>query len=331
MNTRSPRNNSHSSWSNKRNPRTPSQALVVALWESAILKVPILQDNTFTLGEWQVTCRRAEREGSPAQYGKVGPLHAEMGLDEVRSLLKALNGTPIEEVSWIPSRHLPRSTTGKWVRLKDAINLQLHHHPGRSTPVFPTPPSPGKKRYSVLQHQPEDEDPDLHDDSSPPFIAPRPQRPRPPRKAPSKPAAPVTSDRGSASPAPHADLIHSTIDVDIHHPPSSLSRENAPPASSTHRGASRTQRLPEPPPTTLHFQPPPLPGPSTQPRHNVFVPTIYPPHGSLQPPPTGANIVDFDITALQQQQQQQLATRPTAVTRRPPPVLKETYHPPGLC
>ncbi|KAG0725227.1 hypothetical protein GWK47_039013 [Chionoecetes opilio] len=37
-----------------------------------------------------------------------------------------------------------------------------------------------------------------------------------------------------------------------------------------HRGASRTQRLPEPPPTTLHFQPPPLPGPSTQPRHNVL-------------------------------------------------------------
>ncbi|KAG0712491.1 hypothetical protein GWK47_018364 [Chionoecetes opilio] len=96
-----------------------SSALVVALWESVIPKVPILQDVTFTLGDWQVTCRRAERAGVLAQYGKVGPLTEEIkDLEEIRSTLRALDGSDIEEVSWIPPRNLPRSTTGRWIRLK---------------------------------------------------------------------------------------------------------------------------------------------------------------------------------------------------------------------
>ncbi|KAG0728298.1 hypothetical protein GWK47_003764 [Chionoecetes opilio] len=94
-------------------------ALVVALWESVIPKVPILQDVTFTLRDWQVTCRRAERAGALAQYGKVGPLSEEIkDLEEIRSTLRALDGSDIEEVSWIPPRSLPRSTTGRRIRLK---------------------------------------------------------------------------------------------------------------------------------------------------------------------------------------------------------------------
>ncbi|KAG0693189.1 hypothetical protein GWK47_027591 [Chionoecetes opilio] len=94
-------------------------ALVVALWESVIPKVPILQDVTFTLGDWQVTCRRTERAGALAQYGKVGPLSEEIkDLEEIRSTLRALDGSDIEEVSWIPPRSLPRSTMGRWIRLK---------------------------------------------------------------------------------------------------------------------------------------------------------------------------------------------------------------------
>ncbi|KAG0726600.1 hypothetical protein GWK47_036203 [Chionoecetes opilio] len=53
-------------------------SLVVALWGSVIPKVPILQDVTFTLGDWQVTCRRTQRAGALAQYGKGGPLSEEI-------------------------------------------------------------------------------------------------------------------------------------------------------------------------------------------------------------------------------------------------------------
>ncbi|KAG0717880.1 hypothetical protein GWK47_053564 [Chionoecetes opilio] len=48
-------------------------ALVVALWESVIPKVPILQDVTFTLGVASY-CRRPRGRLPLGQYGKVGPL-----------------------------------------------------------------------------------------------------------------------------------------------------------------------------------------------------------------------------------------------------------------
>ncbi|KAG0714294.1 hypothetical protein GWK47_014424 [Chionoecetes opilio] len=84
------------------------------------------------------------------------------------------------------------------------------HHPGRST------------RYSYSSHHhgngtvycnnnPSDEDPDLHDDSSPPFIATPSQRPRPLKSA-QQDAAPVTSDRGSASQNHMLTSIQSTIE-----------------------------------------------------------------------------------------------------------------------
>ena len=47
-------------------------ALIVVIWEHSIPKVPELGQATLTLGEWEVTCRRAEREGSDYLYTRVG-------------------------------------------------------------------------------------------------------------------------------------------------------------------------------------------------------------------------------------------------------------------
>ena len=91
---------------------------MVALWESNVPKVPSLQEGIFTLGEWQVTCRRTDKEGVAAQYDKVGPPSENTDLEEVRRTLKALDGSHIVDASWILPQHLPLSITGKWIRLK---------------------------------------------------------------------------------------------------------------------------------------------------------------------------------------------------------------------
>ena len=93
-------------------------ALILAVWEHLLPKVPDLQRGTFHLGEWEVTCRRAERDCGDYQYARVGPLAAEADLVEVRDHFRTLDGGEVVELAWIPAHHPPRTTTGKWLRLK---------------------------------------------------------------------------------------------------------------------------------------------------------------------------------------------------------------------
>ncbi|KAG0711065.1 hypothetical protein GWK47_021449 [Chionoecetes opilio] len=93
-------------------------ALVVVIWEHNIPKVPELGQASFTLGEWEVTCRRAEREGPGYHYARVGPLDDLTDISEVRKDFRSFDGGEVVEITWIPAHNLPRSTTGKWLRLK---------------------------------------------------------------------------------------------------------------------------------------------------------------------------------------------------------------------
>ncbi|KAG0716074.1 hypothetical protein GWK47_010489 [Chionoecetes opilio] len=93
-------------------------ALIVVFWEHNIPKVPELGQASFTLGEWEATCRRAEREGPDYLYARVGPLDDKTDIGEVRKDFRSFDGVEVVEITWIPPRNLPRSTTGKWLRLK---------------------------------------------------------------------------------------------------------------------------------------------------------------------------------------------------------------------
>ncbi|KAG0698253.1 hypothetical protein GWK47_026089 [Chionoecetes opilio] len=93
-------------------------ALVVVIWEHNIPKVPELGQASFTLGEWKVTCRRAEREGPDYHYARVGPLDDSTDITEVRRDFRSFDGGEVVEITWIPAHNLPRYTTGKWLRLK---------------------------------------------------------------------------------------------------------------------------------------------------------------------------------------------------------------------
>ncbi|KAG0718413.1 hypothetical protein GWK47_007698 [Chionoecetes opilio] len=93
-------------------------ALVVVIWEHNIPKVPELGQASFTLGEWEVTCRRAEREGPDYHYARVGPLDDSTDITEVRRDFRSFDGGEVVEITWIPAHNLPRYTTGKWLRLK---------------------------------------------------------------------------------------------------------------------------------------------------------------------------------------------------------------------
>lgn len=92
--------------------------LVVAVWEHNLAKIPDLKAPTFTLGEWEVTCRRADRETENYNYARVGPLNDENTLDELWDTYRSLDGGEVLEMSWIPQRLLPRTSSGKWLRLK---------------------------------------------------------------------------------------------------------------------------------------------------------------------------------------------------------------------
>ena len=93
-------------------------ALIIAVHEHNVTKVPELSLPSFKLGEWEVTCRRAEKEGVSFQYGKVGPLDEESSLEEIKAALRTFDGGECTEVTWIHPRQLSRFTAGKWLRLK---------------------------------------------------------------------------------------------------------------------------------------------------------------------------------------------------------------------
>lgn len=89
-------------------------ALIIAIWEHNITKVPELQKQSpFQLGEWKVTYRRTDRDDINYKYGKVGPLASDTNLEEVVDNLKCFDGGEVVEISWIPDRYLPRNTRGK--------------------------------------------------------------------------------------------------------------------------------------------------------------------------------------------------------------------------
>ncbi|KAG0720740.1 hypothetical protein GWK47_047876 [Chionoecetes opilio] len=92
--------------------------LIVVVWEHNIPKVPDLGQASFTLGEWEVTCRRAECDGPDYQYARVGPLDDDTDLGEVRKAFRPFDGDEVVKITWIPPCNLPRSTTGKWLCLK---------------------------------------------------------------------------------------------------------------------------------------------------------------------------------------------------------------------
>ncbi|XP_045126269.1 uncharacterized protein LOC123513263 [Portunus trituberculatus] len=93
-------------------------SLIVAVWAYTLPKVPMLQSPSFTLGEWPVTCRRADRESGTYHYAKVGPLADDTTLEEVRDGFRVLEGNEVVELTWLPPHSLPRFATGKWLRLK---------------------------------------------------------------------------------------------------------------------------------------------------------------------------------------------------------------------
>ena len=93
-------------------------ALIVAVWEHNIPKIPDLEEPTFTLGEWEITCRRADRDCDDYKYARVGPLADDADIEEIRDGFKSFGTEEVVEITWIPPHCLPRSTTGKWIRLK---------------------------------------------------------------------------------------------------------------------------------------------------------------------------------------------------------------------
>ncbi|MPC61120.1 hypothetical protein E2C01_055185 [Portunus trituberculatus] len=93
-------------------------SLIVAVWAHNLPKTPMLQTSSFTLGEWPVTCRRADRDSGTYHYAKVGPLADDTTLEEVRDGFCVLEGNEVVELTWLPPHSLPRFATGKWLRLK---------------------------------------------------------------------------------------------------------------------------------------------------------------------------------------------------------------------
>ena len=92
-------------------------ALIVAVWEHNIPQIPNLKKPTFTLGKWEITCRRADRDGEDYKYARVEPLD-DTDIEEIRDGFKSFGTEEVVKITWIPPRCLPRSTTGKWIRLK---------------------------------------------------------------------------------------------------------------------------------------------------------------------------------------------------------------------
>ena len=52
-------------------------SLGVAMWEHNLPKISDLKEPTFTLGEWEITCRRVDRGAEIYNYARMGPLNDE--------------------------------------------------------------------------------------------------------------------------------------------------------------------------------------------------------------------------------------------------------------
>ncbi|MPC73632.1 hypothetical protein E2C01_067966 [Portunus trituberculatus] len=92
-------------------------SLIVVVW-AHLLKIPMLQSSSFTLGEWPVSCHRADQASGTYHYAKVGPLADDTTLEEVRDGFRVLEGNEVVELTWLPPHSLPRFATGKWLRHK---------------------------------------------------------------------------------------------------------------------------------------------------------------------------------------------------------------------
>ena len=117
-------------------------ALIVVIWEYNIPKVPELGQATLTLGEWMVTCHRAEREGLDYLYARVDPLDDNIDICEVQKDFQSFDGGEVVEITWIPPHNLPRSTTEKWLRLKvrgDPSHKGVHLPVGVLDTPLPSP------------------------------------------------------------------------------------------------------------------------------------------------------------------------------------------------
>ncbi|XP_045117288.1 uncharacterized protein LOC123508006 [Portunus trituberculatus] len=93
-------------------------ALIITIGESNIFKVPELQLSTFQLGDWTVTSRRADKGGDTFRYAWVGPLADDVDLEAVRKGFNTFDGGEVVEITWLPPHCLPRTTIGRWLRLK---------------------------------------------------------------------------------------------------------------------------------------------------------------------------------------------------------------------
>ncbi|KAG0720212.1 hypothetical protein GWK47_048948 [Chionoecetes opilio] len=94
-------------------------ALVVALWERGHPQgAPPTERHLHPRGLAGFLAAVREGPGALAQFWKVGPLSEKLRiLRRSPSTLRAWTARDIEEVSWIPPS-LPRSTTGRWIRLR---------------------------------------------------------------------------------------------------------------------------------------------------------------------------------------------------------------------
>ncbi|XP_063858579.1 uncharacterized protein LOC135099879 [Scylla paramamosain] len=108
-------------------------SLVISVWEHNILGVPDLLTGTFTLGDWQVTCRRTDDDGTTFTSGKIGPLADDTDLQEVCHAQKAMDNTDIHKICWIHSHHIPP------------------HHPGSARAM--TVAHQKHQPYQLLLHQ----------------------------------------------------------------------------------------------------------------------------------------------------------------------------------
>ncbi|MPC13554.1 putative RNA-directed DNA polymerase from transposon X-element [Portunus trituberculatus] len=72
----------------------------------------------FRLGDWEMTCRKADCDVNIYNYAKVEPFDQNTDLTEVLGVLRPIDGGDIVEASWIAPHCLPGHVTGKWLRLK---------------------------------------------------------------------------------------------------------------------------------------------------------------------------------------------------------------------
>lgn len=66
--------------------------LMFFVYEHNVPKMPELTIPSFTLGEWEATCSKAERDGISYKYARVGPLVEETKLQDIQDGFRLLDG-----------------------------------------------------------------------------------------------------------------------------------------------------------------------------------------------------------------------------------------------